>query len=175
MTFSDLQRPNFNGHKFVDDVELDEHFFYSVPTSFFVIDQRIPKNIRELITEAEGCSKMNYLTGASACTRKAIYELLLLQKCDGPNYDEKISSLRKKNPAIDAELFEILGHIKDMTSDHVHEESWVAWSSGDLHLFIETLKAVLYELYVLPDQKKQRTLTVRALKESLGKAKNKGS
>ncbi len=44
--------------------ELDEHIFFSVPTSFFVIDERIPRIIRELITEAEGCVKMNFLTGA---------------------------------------------------------------------------------------------------------------
>src|SRR5258706_2482016 len=37
--------------KFIPDVDLDSAIFYSVPTSFFVIDSRIPKIIRELITE----------------------------------------------------------------------------------------------------------------------------
>jgi hypothetical protein len=98
--------------------------------------------LRALITEAEGCSKMNYLTGASACTRKAIYEFLALQKAEGANYDDKIASVRAKFPQVDVKLFEILGHIKDVTSDDVHEQSWVAWDSGNLSLFLEALGCV---------------------------------
>jgi hypothetical protein len=135
--------------------------------------ERIPEgNLRELITEAEGCAKMNYLTGASACTRKAIYELLALQKAEGANYDDKIGDLRLRHPAIDSELFEIIGHIKDMTSDHVHEQSWIAWDSKHLQLFLETLKAVLHEIYVVPEEKRERASAVRVLREQLGKAKN---
>lgn len=39
---------------------IDDLFFYSVPTSFFVLDQRVPKILRELLTEAEGCLKSNF-------------------------------------------------------------------------------------------------------------------
>ena len=42
--------------------DLDDSFFYSVPTSFFVLDDRIPRVLRKLITEAEGSLKSNYLT-----------------------------------------------------------------------------------------------------------------
>ena len=55
--------------------DIDSKIFYSVPSSFHVVDvvdERIPRNIRELITEAEGCLKSNFLTGASACTRKVV-------------------------------------------------------------------------------------------------------
>ena len=113
---------------------------------------------------------MNYLTGASACTRKSIYELLVLQDAQGSNYDDKIKDLRAKHLAVDPELFEIIGHIKDMTSDHVHEQSWVAWDSKHLQLFLEALKAVLQEIYVVPEEKKNRTDAVRALREQLAKA-----
>jgi len=170
LTYEDLKDSRF-AHYFREDVDLDKAFFYSVPTSFFVVDRRIPRVLRELITEAEGCARMNYLTGASACTRKAIYELLVIQGATGQDYDDRIKDLRTKHPAVDAELFEILGHIKDMTSDHVHEQSWVAWDSKHLHLFLETLKAVLHEMYVVPDEKKSRADAVRALREQLGKAK----
>ena len=63
---------------------------FSIPflLRFFVIDQNIPRIIRELVYEAEGCLKMNYTTGASACMRKAIYELLIDQKVEGSNYEE---------------------------------------------------------------------------------------
>ena len=36
------------------DQPIDDYFFYSVPTSFFVLDSRVPKVLRELLTEAEG-------------------------------------------------------------------------------------------------------------------------
>ena len=172
LTFQDLQNEKWSSYRFNTNVELDQAFFYSVPTSFFVVDSRIPKVLRELITEAEGCAKMNYLTGASVCTRKAIYELLALQKAVGANYDDKIADLRSKHPAVDIELFEIIGHIKDMTSDHVHEQSWIAWDSKHLQLFLATLKAVLHEIYVVPEEKKERAGAVRALREQLGKARN---
>jgi hypothetical protein len=175
LTFEDLNDERYSGRgTFEQGVDLDSAFFYSVPTSFFVVDERIPRVIRELITEAEGCAKMNYQTGASACTRKAIYELLALQKAAGANYDDKIKDLASKHPAIDGELFEILGHVKDMTSDHVHEQSWVAWDSKHLMLFLETFKAVLHEIYVVPDERKSRADSVRALREKLAKAKAEG-
>lgn len=173
LTFQELQDQSYGGSfRFRDDVDLDQAFFYSVPTSFFVVDSRIPIVIRELIAEAEGCAKMNYLTGASACTRKAIYELLSLQKAEGQNYDDKIKDMASKHSTVDAELFEILGHIKDMTSDHVHEQSWISWDTKNLQLFLETFKAVLHEIYVIPDEKKNRADSVRALREKLGKAKS---
>ena len=77
-------------------VDLDSEMFYSVPTSFFVLDERIPSVIRELISEADGSLKMNFLTGASACARKAIYELLLREKVAGDHYEEKIKALKDK-------------------------------------------------------------------------------
>jgi len=72
---------------FRDDIDLDSVIFYSVPTSFFVLDDRIQPIIRELISEAEGCLKMNFLTGASTCMRKAIYELIILEKTEGTDYE----------------------------------------------------------------------------------------
>jgi hypothetical protein len=62
-------------------IDLDDRIFYSQPSSFFTLDTRIPRVIRELITEAEGSLKMGFLTGASACMRKAVYELLILENC----------------------------------------------------------------------------------------------
>src|SRR5207237_780503 len=79
-------------------VDIDANIFYHVPSSFFVLDNRIPRVIREQVTEAEGCLKMNYLTGASACTRKAIYELIVIAQAQGENYEDKIHSLKAKFP-----------------------------------------------------------------------------
>ena len=130
LSYDELVKPNPYGRDWVmkSDVEdMDSKIFYSVPTSFFVIDSRIPALIRELITESEGCLKMNYLTGASACMRKAIYELLIKENAEGKDYETRIKSLKSKFPSIDSELFDILSAIQDMTSDKIHEQSWDKW------------------------------------------------
>ena len=160
-------------YAFKPDIDIDSEIFHSVPTSFFVIDSRVPKVLRELITEAEGCVKMNFLTGASACTRKAIYEFTILQKCIGQNYDERIKELKSKFPQIDEELFDVLGHIKDLTSDKVHEQSWEKWDSSHLVLFIETLKVILNEVYVIPDERQKKSRFIQGLIPSVRANKQK--
>ncbi len=172
LTYEDVQSPLASQTRFSSKIDLDAAFFYSVPTSFFTIDTRVPKIIRELITEAEGCVKMNYLTGASACCRKAIYELTVFEKAEGADYESRIKFLKKKFTAVDSDLFDILCHIKDMTSDKVHEQSWDKWDSKHLKLFLETLKAILHEIYVVPEEKKSRSSKVQGLfQEIKGKQK----
>jgi predicted DNA-binding protein YlxM (UPF0122 family) len=171
LSFKAVLKQHPNGtlmNEFQDGIDIDSEIFYSVPTTFFVIDERIPHIIRELISEAEGCLKMNYLTGASACARKAIYELTVKEKAQGKDYEEKIKFLKKQYPAVDPDLFDVLAHIQDMTSDKVHEQSWDKWESPNLKLILETLKAVLYELYVLPIEKQSRSIEIQKLKKQIG-------
>lgn len=155
--------------------DIDSKIFYSRPTSFFVLDNRISKIIRELITEAEGCLKMNFLTGASACMRKAIYELTIEEKAEGDDYESKIKSLKSKYQLIDSELFDILVAIQDMTSDKIHEQSWDKWDSANLKLIIETLKNILYEIKVSPKEKKEKKKAILQLREEAQKKKSKVS
>ena len=175
LSYSDIRDPAYMGRvkPFRDDIDIDSQIFYSVPTSFFVMDRRIPGIVRELITEAEGCLKMNYLTGASACMRKAIYELLILQKAEGDDYKSRIKSLKNKHPESDPTLFNILADIQNMTSDKIHEQSWDKWDSNYLKLIIETLKTVLHDIYVIPEVKKERYVTIRKLQQSLVEDKKK--
>ncbi len=182
LTYNDLrrtkpgtvQRPgqSLSERAFKHDVELDDEFFHSAPTSFFVVNDHIPRVLRELITEAEGCRKMNHLVGASACTRKAIYELLHLENAQGAHYDEKINNLREKFPRINDYYFEALRKIKDMTSEHVHEQSWVIWKSKDLSMFLESLEVLLHEMYVAPAIEEER---LRMLKDKHGELTQKNS
>lgn len=171
LSYENIWHPHF---RFKDDIDIDSKIFYSVPTSFFVMDDRIPRIIRELITESEGCLKMNFLTGASACMRKAIYELLIIEKAEGTDYESKVKFLKKKYPDSDPTLFDILVHIQDMTSDKIHEQSWDKWDSAHLKLIIETLKTVLHDIYVMPKIKEERSLNIQRLQESLKKDKRKG-
>lgn len=155
-----------------EDIEdIDSVIFYSRPTSFFVMDSRIPRIIRELIAEAEGCLKMNFLTGASACMRKAIYELLFKEKAQGADYETKIKSLKQKFPSADDTSIDILAHIQDMTSDKIHEQSWDKWDAQYLKLIIEALKTILHDIYVIPQQKAERSKQIQQMRESLIKDK----
>lgn len=161
-------------YRFNKGIDIDSKIFYSVPTSYFVMDSRIPSIIRESITEAEGCLKMNFLTGASACMRKAIYELTIKEKAKGEDYESKIKFLKSKYQSVDSTLFDILTAIKDMTSDKIHEQSWDKWDSANLKLIIETLKTILYEIYVLPKEKEERKKVIWQLHEKAQKRSKKG-
>lgn len=173
LSFTDLTETQGAGRasSFTYQGDLDSVIFYSVPTSFFVMDDRIPRVLRELITEAEGSLKMNFLTGASACTRKAIYELLVAEKVEGTDYAARIKSLKAKHPDVDPSLFDVLAHIQDMTSDKVHEQSWDKWDSPQLRLILETLKAVFHEIYVVPNERQARAQAVIQMREQLQRDK----
>lgn len=154
--------------------ELDNKFFYSVPTSFFSLDRRIPKILRELITESEGCLKSNFLTGASACARKIIYELAILQKADGINYDERVKSLKRIRSDIEEDYFDTLLTIQQITSDKVHEQSYDGWQAKHLRLILSTLVELLNIIYVIPEIRKEKRKLILSLKdEILGKKSNK--
>lgn len=148
--------------------ELDSYFFYSVPTSFFVLDQRIPVILRELITEAEGCLKSNFLTGGSACARKLIYEFASLQDATGTNYEERLKSLKTKLPEGAKEYVDALLAIQKLTSDKVHEHSHDGWDAKHLRVILTTIREVLRETYVVPAQRKDRRENIQRMREELG-------
>lgn len=151
---------------------LDDLFFYSVPTSFFVIDKNIPKILRELFSEAEGCLKSNFLTGASACIRKIVYEMAVLEKAEGDSYDERIKSLKDKFPKIDSTYFDTLLTIQQVTSDKVHEGAFDGWESEHIRLILATLREILHDVYVLPQDKKDRRKMLLELKEKIIRSKD---
>ena len=157
---------------------LDGAFFYHQPTTFFTIDNRIPEVIRELISEAEGCRKMNYLVGASGCLRKAIYELLKKEKIPKEEnkkplkYEDRIEKLKQKLKNIEPEYFDTLGSIQGMTSSTLHEGEWESFSSPQLTFLIETTKEILCEIYVIPDERKDKKTILQKLKEQFTKTKS---
>jgi len=153
--------------RFETDNNLDQKFFYSVPTSFFVLDERIPRKLRELVTEAEGCLKSNFLTGASACARKVVYELGVLQGATGANYEDRIKSLKSLHPEVDSVFFDTLLTIQQTTSSKVHEESYDGWEAKHLRIILLSLADVLHEIYIVPALKEDRRKSILKLKEDL--------
>ncbi|HET7545475.1 MAG TPA: hypothetical protein VFK05_36660 [Polyangiaceae bacterium] len=146
---------------------IDELFFYSVPTSFFVINEHVPKILRELVTEAEGCLKSNFLTGASACIRKVIYELAIHQHASGGNYDERLKSLKDTHPEVESAFFDTLLTIQEMTSAKVHEQSYDGWSSSHVRVILAALEQILNELYVVPQMRAEQRQAILKMKEEL--------
>ena len=142
-------------------------FFYSVPTSFSVLDERVPRILRELTTEAEGCLKSNYLTGASACARKIVYELGVLSEAKGENYEERIKSLKQIHSGVEPTFFDTLLTIQQVTSSKVHENSFDGWEAKHLRTIIATLSEVLHEIYVIPALRADRRKAILSLKDEL--------
>jgi hypothetical protein len=146
------------------DFDFEAELFYSHPASRFAVDERIqPKRVRDLIIEAIGCLDMNFVTGASACARKAIYELLLAQGAEGDTYEDKIKSLKAKHPNSDPVVFDMLFHIQGATSDVVHEDSSAVWTSPIVRFVLSTLMAAMTEIFVIPDERNARAQQMQEL------------
>lgn len=154
-----------------DTENIDQYFFYHQPTSFFTVDSRVPVKIRELISEADGCKKMNYNVGASGALRKAIYEFIVDQGTDiSQSYEERIKSLKQKHPTINVEYFDALANIQGMTSEQLHEQegSWEAWAADDITFLINMFSELLREIYVIPDDRKQQFNRISQLRSKSG-------
>ncbi len=146
---------------------LDDAFFFSVPTSFFSLDDRIPRVLRDLLIEAQGCLKSNFLTGASACARKLVYELAVLSGGTGDNYEDRIKSLKAVYSAVDPTFFDTLLTIQQVTSTKVHENSDDGWEAKHLRVILAALSEALHEIYVVPALRSDRRRAVLALKDEL--------
>ncbi len=168
-SFRDLQKPY--DREFRDNINIDDKIFYSRPSSFFTLDSRIPESIRQLIFESEQSRQANLLVGSSACLRKAIYQLLEHEKSivrdektNRANYKQGIKNLKSKFSNVSPELFDALANIQEMASDFIHEGSWEAWDSPKLRFLIELVKAILDEMYVIPNERKSRLSLLGELK-----------
>ena len=176
LTFNEnsLEYTKYSWYKFIESTTyIDSILFYNQPTSFFSLDNSINQKLRELLTEADGCIKMNYLVGASACLRKSIYELLFIEDVvifqDNwlPKYAESIKNLKWKFPKVEQDLFDALAWIQELTCNNIHENSWEWWNAKKLTQLILLVKEILYEMYVLPAQRKERFWAIWLLKKEI--------
>jgi hypothetical protein len=140
-------------------VEMDEAFFHHQPSSEFSIDARIPKGIRDPLSEAEECRVANHATGGTGCLRKAIYKLLKNQEIDEKNptgafyhYDERIDLLKRKlagQPHVDSDFLDYLKAIHGLSSEELHENDWEDFDGYTLGFLIQTTKQVLHQISLL--------------------------
>lgn len=58
-----------------------------------------------------------------------------------------------------------------MASNQVHEGSWEAWDSSKLRFIIELAKATLHEMYVVPEERKERLGILGQMKSAFANSK----
>ena len=151
---------------------IDEDIILHIPSSIYVIDERIPRKFRELIEEAEKCIKNNCLTGASACIRKTIYEFLIQENAQGDNYDEKIKSLKGKYKSLDDQYLDMLSAIQGIMCDQVHECTvYEKFQSSQAKAYLEILKEIFYHSYILPEETKNKKSKIDVLYAQIKKQK----
>lgn len=160
---------------------LDDYFFYHHPSSPFSIDPNVPKKIRALVEEAEGCKNQNFMVGASGALRKAIYEFLIEQKikkvnAEGEplNYEERIKLLKEKHPKARDEVFDALAGVQDVTSVDLHEDelgNWEPWKAKEFNYVLEVVKAAMHEVYTAPKKSQDLLTRINEMKDKFKPAK----
>jgi hypothetical protein len=114
---------------------------------FLTVDRRIPEPIRRLLEEADGCAGMSFAVGGSSCVRLAIRKTFELEAlADTDDFHAAIGQLGEKHPAIAPSLFQVIDRLG------AGEEPLEAET---LKALIATFKAVLYELYVLGEERRE--------------------
>lgn len=146
-----------------ENTEIDNLFFWHKPNKFFLLDNHINRDIRELFDEAQSCLDSNLLTWASACIRKLLYTLISREECLGDDYESSFKLLKEKFPNIDSLVY--AHRITQLMSDKLHEDSYEKWDSWTIRFLLWVVSEILYELYVLPDQKKQRYSAINELQK----------
>jgi hypothetical protein len=104
---------------------------------------------------------MSFATGGTACARRAVALILATEKVDADDYAANLIALSEKHPAVAPALLQILQVLGDGEAPLTAES---------LRALIVTIKAVVYEVYVLGAERIERLMYVHQLVESLAPA-----
>jgi hypothetical protein len=129
-----------------------------VSPRFLVVDSRVPAEIRQILDEADGCLNMAFGMGGTACARKAVDVILETEHAAADDYAASLLTLSEKHPAVAPALFQILGMLGQGNQP---------LSTESLKALIVTVKAIVYEIYVLGAERIERLMYVHQLVESL--------
>jgi len=130
------------------------------PPRFLTVDPRVPVSIRQLLDEADGCANMTFMNGGTACARRAIEIILETEHAVSEDYAASLLKLSEKHPAVAPALFQIL----EMLGDEADDETLTVDS---LKALVVTIKAVVFEIYVLGAERIERLMYVHQMVESL--------
>ena len=132
------------------------------PPSFLAIHDQVPATLRDVIVEAEGCQQHKFVTGGTACARRALDMLLALARADGDTYQRRVQSLHEKH-GVPQTVTALLAQCAEATA-----REGAKLPANVLELFLATLKAAIYELYVIGPERVERLQYLRRLAESAG-------
>lgn len=130
--------------------------------AFLTVEGRVPSILRDLLVEADGCAKNNYLTGGTACAQRAIQALLTIEKAEGADIQARVRGLSEKYPAVPQMLTQVLLQFGDAAS-----RDGAKLNAQGLTLLTVTLKAIAYEIYVLGPERAERLQYVRQIFDSI--------
>jgi hypothetical protein len=137
-----LNRPELDGPMLQPLID-DDH---APAPRFLTLDRRIPEQIRVLVDEADGCANMAFAVGGSSCMRLAIRQTFERESIAAEDFHTAIVALRGKHPSVAPTLFQVIERLGGGDAP----------LQGDaLKALIATFKAVLYEMYVLGEERRE--------------------
>lgn len=125
---------------------------------FLVVDRRVPEAIRQLLDEADGCLNMAFAVGGSACVRRAIRKAFEIEGVDEDDFGASLTALGQKHQAVAPTLFQVMG-VLGGGDDPLPADA--------LKALIATFKGVLYEIYVLGEERLESLAYLSELLQAL--------
>jgi hypothetical protein len=111
---------------------------------FLTVDRRVPDAIRQLLEEADGCLNMNFAVGGTACVRRAIRKTFEVEEVEGDDWADSVHALAEKHNGVAPTLFQVI-ELLGAGEEPLHMDA--------LRALIATFKGILYELYVLGEER----------------------
>jgi len=132
----------------------------ALPTSL-AVDDYMPAALRDVLAEADGCVQSGFLTGGTACARHAVDMLLASASRDGGSYEDRVHALHGTR-GVPQMLTTILVQLGEASA-----RDGTKFSTNVLRLFLATIKAIVYELYVLGPERAERLRYIRRLVDAV--------
>ena len=124
---------------------------------FLTPHEQVPAALRDVLVEADGCLQNGFLTGGTACSRRAVEMMLTSARVEGDTFESRVKSLHDKHG-----VPQMLTSILVQCGSAIGREG-TKLSGKVLELFLATIKAVAHELYVLGPERSQRLQYIRNL------------
>jgi hypothetical protein len=125
---------------------------------FLVVDPRVPEAIRQLLEEADGCLNMSFTTGGSACARRAIRKTFEIEGVEGDDFASSLRALAQKHEGLPPTLFRVI-ELLGAGEEPLHVDA--------LKALLATFKGILYEIYVLGEERAESLAYVSRLLQAL--------
>jgi hypothetical protein len=130
----------------------------SATPRFMTLDPRVPEAIRQLVDEADGCLNMNFSVGGSACARRAIRKTFEVEEIEEADFAACVHALAEKHQGIAPTLFQVI-ELLGGAEDPLHPDA--------LRALIATFKRILYEVYVLGEERAESLAYISKLLQAV--------